>query len=277
MKKYGAMNTDKKDLTLDLALVTYRPEGIERVARQNLPVMPGVRYIVSWQDHRNAPVPKSLACRDDIEIHRFDKLGQSLNRNNAMAHCTADIVLHADDDVIYKPEWLGHVIDAFSENPDVDVATFRTDHDPGCIYPEESVRLGLPLPKGYYAVTFGIAYRRAAHGIPLCDPQLGLGSPRMHGGEDEIFLLSCIKRGLNCRFFPVKICSHPHLSTGTKSSLSDCNLRALGCVIALYYPMTWPLRAPLKAWRVARKKQAGFFGALLYITQGVVASRKIKL
>ena len=34
-------------MTLDLALVTWQPEGIARVAAQQLPCVDGVRYIVS--------------------------------------------------------------------------------------------------------------------------------------------------------------------------------------------------------------------------------------
>ena len=86
-------------LTLDIAIVTHRPEGIARVAAMNLPVIDGVRYVVSWQSHEEAPVPESLV-RDDVEIHRFDGRGISLNRNHAYDHCRADIVLNADDDLI---------------------------------------------------------------------------------------------------------------------------------------------------------------------------------
>ncbi|MDE6395266.1 MAG: hypothetical protein K2K77_07990 [Duncaniella sp.] len=263
-----------RHLTLDVAIITCGPEGILRVADMNLPVVDRVKYIVSWQDHRDAPVPASLV-RDDIRLYRIDGIGLSLNRNHSLSLCSADIILITDDDITFTGHGLTDVIATFENNPDVDVATFRSEHTGASVYPHESCQLGDPLPKGYSVASFEIALRRSTAGHLRCHPLLGLGSPDMHGGEDEILLLSAIKRGLNCRFFPVTICRHPHASTGYKSSLTDKNLRAMGCVIALYYPYSCALRIPLKAWRVKRARQAGLLKSLLYLTQGALRAHSL--
>ncbi len=262
------MATDRH-LTLDVAIITHSPEGILRVASMHLPAVDNVNYIVSWQDHRNTPIPQSL-IRDDVKIHRLDKTGQVLNRNNVLSLCTADIILNSDDDIIYTTDSLRAVIKAFEDNTDVDVATFRAKRPGAPSYPNNIRTLGIPLPKGYSVAMFEIALRRSTAGQLRCHPELGLGSPSMHGGEDEVLLLSAIRRGLVCRYFPITVCEHPNLSTGNKKSLSDKNLRAMGCVIALYYPYSWVLRIPLKAWRVKKSRQAGFFPALRYLCQGVL-------
>ena len=70
-------------MTVDIAIITYKPEGIERLSKMQLPQMEGVRYVVSWQAHELASVPEEL-LRDDIVVYRFDKNGQSYNRNNAI-------------------------------------------------------------------------------------------------------------------------------------------------------------------------------------------------
>lgn len=254
-------------MTLDLALVTHRPEGIARVAAMQLPQVDGVRYVVSWQTHENAPIPAAL-LRPDVEIHRFDGVGQSLNRNNAIEHCSADLILHADDDIIYTAVGLKAVIDAFVRHPEVDVATFRSHHIAVRTFPTESVKLQAKLPKNYFAATFEIAFRRSTAGFLRCHPELGLGSPRLHGGEDEMFLMSAIRRGLECRFFPVTICEHPNPSTGTKASLTNENLQAAGCLIALTRPWTAILRLPLKAWRVSRARQASLPRAIYRLCRG---------
>ncbi len=74
--------------TLDLLVATHRPEGILRVAQMVLPPIAGVRYVVSWQNHHDAPEPEVLK-RPDVTILRFDGVGLSANRNNALANCTA--------------------------------------------------------------------------------------------------------------------------------------------------------------------------------------------
>lgn len=254
-------------LTLDLAIVTHRPEGIARVAAMNLPVIDGVRYIVSWQNHDNAPVPESL-LRDDIEIYRFEGPGISLNRNNAYDHCRGDIILNSDDDLIYTPEQLKSVIKVFEDNTEVDVATFKVNMS-GCpVYPTHSLRLTDPLPKGYWVASVNIAFRRESTGNLRMHPALGLGSEQMHGGEDELFMLAAVRRGLNCRFFPIVICSHPQESTGTKTTLTDANIRSMGCYITIATPKTAIIRIPLKALRLYRAKQAGFMFALRHLIEG---------
>lgn len=261
-------------LTLDLALVTHRPEGIIKVADMNLPFVDGVKYIVSWQDHRDAPVPQALV-RDDVEIYRFNQTGQSLNRNNAIDHCKGDIILNSDDDLVYTEEGLKAVIEAFEQNRDVDVATFIAEMPAEPLYPPAACRLCDPLPKDYWVATFNIAFRRESVGNLRFHPEFGLGSRNLHGAEDELFLLSAIRRNLHCHFFPVVICSHPELSTGTKNGLTPANLRATGCYITLAYPKTFLPRILLKAWRLRRNKQSRFFKSIRYMTAGACAAPDI--
>ena len=262
--------------TLDLAVATHRPEGIRRVASMVLPPIPGVRYVVSWQSHGDFPLPEELRERPDVEIHRFSGSGLSNNRNNAIDHCTADLILFADDDVIYSPEGITQLRRAFADNPEVDFITLRSQHGDLSRFPNQSVRLKSRLPKGYSVASFEIAFRRIRCGALHCCPELGLGAPRLHGGEDEIFLLSAIKRGFDCRYFPITIGAHPHESTGTKAKMTDGNILAAGCVIALTYPWSAALRLPLKAWRLARSGRAPFFSALLRLGQGALSAPALR-
>lgn len=236
----------------------------------NLPRIHGVSYVVSWQDHRDTPIPPELK-REDVTVYRFDKSGQSLNRNNAFEHCTSDIILISDDDLTYSAEGISAVMRTFTDNPDVDFASFIcAGRSLSVSYPPVTCPLSLPLPKNYSIGGVEIAFRRSTAGWLRCHPQLGLGSACMHGGEDEVLLLTAIHRHLDCRFFPITICSHPHQSTGNKSRLTGKNLRAMGCVIALTYPLSCLLRVPLKAWRVNRARQASFLKSLLYLTSGAL-------
>ena len=261
-------------LTLDLALITHRPEGIERIADMNLPSVNGVRYVISWQNHGDAPIPESL-LRNDIEIHRFDTPGLSRNRNNAIEHCSADIILISDDDLKYFPNTFSEIIKIFEERPHLDVATFKASMFGQPLYPSDELQLVEPLPKGYWPNSITIAFRCASVGNLRFHPEFGLGSRRFHGAEDELFLLSAIRRGLNCRFFPIEICVHPASSTGTKDKFSSENLRAIGCYITIAYPKSFIPRLLIKAWRVSRKKQSGFLRALRFITSGAIEAPKI--
>ena len=267
----------KGDLpSLDLAVVTYLPEGINRVERMVLPPIDGVRYVVSWQDHRDAPVPESLRLRTDVSIHRFDGRGISANRNNALERSRADVVLFADDDLTYYEHELDNLRMIFAQIPELDVATVRSDHSDAGRFPVKETRLGRRLPKGYYVTSFEIAFRRSRCGDLRCCPELGLGSEMLHGGEDEIFLQTAIRRGFDCRFFPITVCAHPHESTGTKGAFTRGNMLAFGCVIAMMYPLTAVLRIPLKAFRIWRGGQAGFGAALGSMVRGALMTHGVR-
>lgn len=263
-------------MTLDLAMVTYQPQGIVRISNQQLPHVEGVRYVVSWQQHHDAPIPPDIASRQDIIVHRFDGKGIASNRNNAIAHCTGDIILFADDDITYTQAQLTNIIEIFEHNHDLDVATFKYDHNRKSTYPDFETKLSPRLPKNYFVSSIEIAFRRATCGHLRCHPELGLGSPELHGGEDEVFLMNAIKHAYNCRFFPLTICTHDHPSTGTKMNPTDENLRASGCVIALYYPWTSPLRIPLKAWRLYKSGRSSFLRAFRLMLSGAMKARGLR-
>ena len=264
-------------MTLDIAIITYKAEGIRRLAEKNLPVIDSVRYVISWQDHQNAPIPETLV-RPDIEIHRFDGIGLSANRNNSINKCKADIVLVSDDDLTYIPEGLKAIIDTYRDNPDIDFASFICVHDSPRMLPQTATTLNIPLPRGYSICSCDISFRREAiinNGIRF-HTLLGLNSPEMHSGEDDFFLLCAIKKGLKCKFFPIVTCIHPHESTGTKSKMTAENVRGSGCIIALTYPLSWLPRIFLKAWRLSRKGQFGFFKGVAVMLQGALKSPRIR-
>ncbi|MDE7159673.1 MAG: glycosyltransferase family 2 protein [Muribaculaceae bacterium] len=254
---------------VDYAVVTYGPEGISRVASMLLPPAPGVRYVVSWQNHDGAPVPDALE-RPDVLVVRTSTRGISLNRNNALSHCDADIVIFADDDLTLYPGAPDAVREAYARHPEAQVITFRSDHgDPGR-FPLSATRLGRRLPKGYSVASFEITMRGRAARILRCCPEMGVGAPSIHGGEDELILWTALRNGLETRFEPAVICAHPHPSTGLRDMPAPGNLRAIGCAIALMYPLTAPLRIPLKIWRLWRDGKGRLPSVALHIAAGAL-------
>lgn len=258
-------------LTLEVNIATWRPDGLLKVEAMRLPEVDGVRYIVSWQDYGEAPlIPLSLSVRQDVEILLCQCSGQSINRNNALRHSCADIILIADDDLRYTPEQLQTVIQVFGANPSVDVATFRHSGVPRC-YPSQECDLGKRLPKGYSVAAFEIAFRREAVGDLMFDERFGFGSRYFGASEDEKFLLDARRRGLHCRFFPVVITSHHGPTTGDRRVTSCKVAAAMGKYISLEYPFSWPLRIPLKAWREWRRG-GRFFFTFCHMLRGVAIS-----
>lgn len=256
-------------LTLDVLIATHTPEGILRVADMNLPVVEGVRYIVSWQDHREAEIPPALDARNDVTVDRFGQRGVSFNRNNAIELSTADVYLVADDDLRYTPSQLEAVRQVFENNPDLDYASFMYEGT-GKIYPSEECRLGRRLPKGFYQTSFEVAVRRRGRAALLrFHPAFGPGSISLHAAEDEMFLLTARRMKLNCRFFPIVITRHEGMTTGQREITEPGVLRAFGAFIYYCYPLTFIPRIPLKAWRLSKSGQSRFLPALRDMLCGV--------
>ena len=258
-------------LTLDIAVVTHGPEGILRVEKMLLNPIDNVRYVVSWQNHNNAPIPDKIVERKDVEVHRLGIPGISNNRNNALEHSKGDIVLFSDDDLIYNKDSLLKIIEIFEKDNSLDVGLFKVDFFNKKNYPAEELKLSLPLPKNYYVSSVEIALRRDRINDLRFYPELGLGAEKMLCGEEELFLYSCLKRGMKCRFFPVEICSHPDPTTG--DMISPGVLMAMGFVSTILYPVSSFLRRPLKALRLSKTKKVGLFKALISLSKGAIKAK----
>lgn len=259
-------------LNIDIAISTHRPEGIQRVTGMLPESEEGVRYIVSWQDHEDYPVPDALSQRKDVEIWRCDKRGLSSNRNNAMSHCKGDIVVIADDDISYAPDFVKRIRRAFADNPDMTIALFKMDFEVKKNYPKENLRLGRRLPKNYYVSSVEICYRREDIGDLKFWEGLGLGSGSMESGEESMFVYSAIRRGLQVWFVNEYIGSHRGLTTGNKNK--ESRLKGEGFVMRMMYPMSFLWRMPLYSFRIWKDKKGLFFNTLFHLSAGVSCYEK---
>lgn len=252
---------------LSVLISTYQPEGIMRVEAMNLPVVPGIEYVVSWQEYNGADIPESIKQRSDIHVTRTSSKGLSNNRNNALANARGKLILISDDDVKYTASQLQAVIDTFHDNPETDYASFMYVGNDNKPYPNKITDLK-KVPKGFYQSSIEIAFRRnhATETLLFC-PLFGLGTPFFKCGEEELLLLRARKLGLECTFFPITITSHLHMSTGERISEPGV-MHSKGALIALSHPTTFPLRIIINAWRLHKTRNIKFASACLRMFNG---------
>lgn len=263
-------------LTLDVLICTYGAEGILRVSSMTLPRIDNIRYVISWQNHKDLPLPENL-IREDIKISRLDGKGLSLNRNNALANASSDLIYICDDDITILPGALQKAIKRFEDYPDTDVATFKMKEEERKNYPKEVTDLKFRLPKGYNVGACQMVFRRSLFPEIQFNTKFGINSGVFEVGEDEIFHLTLRKRGYKCRFFPDVIASHPHEATGRRSISDPRILHGLGAVITKSYPLSFFWRIPLKAYRLHKNKKYKFPGALWHLNLGALKSYKVKI
>ena len=126
--------------------------------------------------------------------------GIGANRNLALDNATADIVLFADDDMVYSDNMAQGIVQAFAFNPKADVIIFsctetNSDGEVTMEYALKSQRRFLFNTLKY--PSYVIAARRESLNRKKIrfSTMFGLGSS-YEVGEDTIFLADCFKRGL---------------------------------------------------------------------------------
>lgn len=129
----------------------------------------------------------------------FAERGVGLNRNNALMRANADIVLFADDDVVYYDDYVQTICHYYEDHPKADVVVFNFKMRRGNDAYYDRVKKSGRVTRwnatryGTYCIT---ARRESLHrGNVFFHLQFG-GGAKYSSGEDSLFLQDCIKKGL---------------------------------------------------------------------------------
>lgn len=225
-------------MTLEIQIATFGHDGIERVSQMQLPNIDNVIYTICLQySSENPPhIPPSL-IKPYIRILPHKSVGISNNRNFGLDNAVGDIILFADDDLVFDSKGIASVVNVFENNPDINFATFIHTGPDLKKFPRHSFdfKLNEAPPKGYYLTSFELAIRRSALPHELRFPtQFGIGAPFFGAGEESIFHLNLLKAGLKGRFFPINIATHPTLTTGMRKPTASF-LHAQGAWLRIRY------------------------------------------
>lgn len=236
-------NNSNKQPKLQVMICTYGREGLKRVADASHPRLEGVEYLVSFQnpDSEEIPLPEKLG-REDFKLITTQTKGLSINRNIALSHATADLLLISDDDADYTAEGLMAVIDSFRDNPESDIISFQYESvSSRKFYPEKSIPLSHPQ-KGYFISSIEIAIRReSVQGKIWFNENFGVGAP-FPSGEEDVFVRDCLDRGLKGIFIPKTIVRHDGTTTSGRNYMLPSRPQTKGAIFLRLHPRQWPLR-----------------------------------
>lgn len=222
-------------------LVCTLDEGIRHVPDLLLPPRPDVDYIVSFQytsEDKTALVPPQLTERADVTVYPLPGRGLSANRNHAFRHATGDVLLIADDDNRYRPEYFDSILQVYEQEEEVDIALFRVkDHQGKWLksYPEQQFDYS-DAPRSYYPCSPEITLRRRVVESGLhFNEHFGLGASFLCAGEEDVFLCDALRRGLTVRGYPYAIAETDGTGTGLRF-LTDMRVqRSKGAVFCYVY------------------------------------------
>lgn len=147
----------------------------------------------------NEGILKYAADGYHFEMITTNTRGVGINRNVALLNSTAEIVLFSDDDVIYNDDYRESVLHAYEDYPDADVIIFGidfvTDGKVTTRIANNNRRLN-PLRFGKYGAVVISAKKTALMKNNIMFNMCFGGGCVYGSGEDSIFLLECIKKGL---------------------------------------------------------------------------------
>ncbi|MCR5501557.1 MAG: glycosyltransferase family 2 protein [Lachnospiraceae bacterium] len=130
-------------------------------------------------------------------VEQFAK-GVGLSRNTALSRAEADIVLFADEDIVYEADYEEKVLSAFASHPEASVLLFNMRVDPRrkTYWNESPHRVCFTNYGRYPAYAIGIR-REAVMNNNIRYSELFGGGARFSNGEDSLFLHDCLKKKLN--------------------------------------------------------------------------------
>ncbi len=146
----------------------------------------------------------------------YDEKGLSKSRNRCLQSAEGDLVMVADDDLIYCDDFESKVIEAFRDRPDADGITFRVVTPEGNPYKGYSQKPFRHNRKSIFNVSsVEMVFRLESirkNGLNF-DEKFGLGA-KFKSGEETIFLNDALNRGMKIYFVPEDIVIHPLESSG---------------------------------------------------------------
>ena len=150
------------------------------------------------------------SCETEYNGHRIswynvNERGVGKSRNMAFEKSDADIVLFADDDMIYRDGFEADVLNVFEQNPDVDMVVFNLNSlNPD--RPEYQIDRQKSLNR-FNCMRYGacrFALRRDAYiKNHLHFSLLFGGGAKYHAGEDNLFITQCIQKRMKVIASPV--------------------------------------------------------------------------
>lgn len=271
------MNHDGCDM--QVLICTFGNEGMRRLAEVGVfPQVDGIRYLVSWQlPDGDADVPSEIAQRSDFNVYKISTRGLSANRNNALDLATAPICLIADDDLHYDADALQALLAAFRIHPNTDVITCHITIDGKKRDTWHPFIFDLEkAPRTYYYSSVEISFRLDAvrqSGVRF-NELMGIGAPLLRSGEEEVFMLSLLKKGLHGICLPIILCDHPGSSTGDTFGSEPWFVMVQGALLRFKMRHSWMLALSWRAIVATRRNGRSVWDNMQLLWQGAMYSKR---
>lgn len=141
-----------------------------------------------------------------IRFFSMNERGVGLSRNHALLRADHEISLFADEDIIYVDDYKEQVEKAFREHPKADMILFYVKAAEGreTYTIEKEGRVRWYNCGRYPTYSFGVRTERV-HALNISFHLLFGGGAPYSNGEDSLFIMECIRKGMQVIKVPVTL------------------------------------------------------------------------
>jgi len=251
----------QKDLSIEVLVATMHQGDHGLYDRMQLQT----DAIFSNQCDRNQ-IEQDLIRGSRLTVISTDTRGVGINRNIGLLYAKADVLMFADDDMIFEPGYGAGVLQAFADTPDADLIIFETDEisadrqDKRKILSIGRVRLYNFMRYGTYRVS---CKRSSVLKANLWFSLLYGGGARYSCGEDSLFLREALRKGLKIYKHPFRIAKVFHQESTWFQGYNDKFFYDKGVWTANAFPRIKPLICLYFSLKYSRMTKAYTAGQIL--------------
>ena len=203
----------------------------------------------------------------------FNEKGVGLNRNNALMRATEEIILFADDDVVYMDGYEDTIVEFYKNHPKVDVAIFnfkiKRGEDSFSERVKKEGRIGRMSATKYG--TYCVSARRDKLRLANVFFHMDFGGGTKYScGEDSIFLQDCCKKKLKVYATKAMIGVLEHGESTWFSGYNDKYFFDKGVLFATIFPVACYLLALVHCLKKRNKyKDYGWKKGYRHMLKGI--------
>jgi len=172
---------------------------------------------------------------NNFRMLSYQERGLSKSRNRALEETIGDICLIADDDVVYRDDYVEKIVGAHKEYSDYDIIVFAvptTNTERSKKYYSKRKRMG--YIRSLKVASFEISFKKKSiiDNNVRFNEDFGAGSGKVAMGEENIFLYECLRKGLKILYLPIVIGVVTHEESTWFKGYTEKYFRDLGACYA---------------------------------------------
>jgi glycosyltransferase involved in cell wall biosynthesis len=206
--------------------------------------------------------------------------GLSKSRNLAIENSNAGVCVIADDDLIYKDNYVEIISNAYNKYPEADIIAFNVPSTnperPTSVLRNDNVNFITSMKLASFQLT---VKRNSIVENQISFKTLFGAGARYTCGEENILLIECLKKGLTIKFVNEEIAIVDHMESTWYQGFNEKMFITKG---AMFYEMSPSLsyllitQFAVRKWKLY-KKDVSFLDAFKFMIKGINDYKRIRI